>query len=121
MIKFKRIIALTLVMIMGLTFVACGNDTSDVATPPVSEEKDTKDVSQSEPEVKAGKVLNIWGWNTEFQGLFKTYFEDAGLVPDGIEVKFTIVPNEDNAYQNALDEALLNQETASDDEKLICS
>lgn len=118
MIKFKRIIALTLVMIMGLTFVACGNDTSDVATPPVSEEKDTKDVSQSEPEVKAGKVLNIWGWNTEFQGLFKTYFEDAGLVPDGIEVKFTIVPNEDNAYQNALDEALLNQETASDDEKI---
>ncbi|NLL82050.1 MAG: carbohydrate ABC transporter substrate-binding protein [Tissierellia bacterium] len=105
-------------MIMGLTFVACGNDTSDVATPPVSEEKDTKDVSQSEPEVKAGKVLNIWGWNTEFQGLFKTYFEDAGLVPDGIEVKFTIVPNEDNAYQNALDEALLNQETASDDEKI---
>ena len=116
--KFKRIIALMLVMIMGVTFVACGNDTKDVATPPVSDQKDAGDISQSEPEDETGKVLNIWGWNDEFQGLYETYFEDAGLLPNDIEVKFTIVPNDDNAYQNALDEALLNQETASDDDKI---
>lgn len=40
------------------------------------------------------------------------------MVPEGVEVKFTIVPNDDNAYQNALDEALLNQENAADDEKI---
>lgn len=65
-----------------------------------------------------GKVLNIWGWNEEFKGLFEKYYVGTGKLPQGVEVKFTIVPNADNAYQNALDEALLKQDTAPDDEKI---
>ena len=83
-----------------------------VDTDPEDEEE------EEEPASEQGKVLNIWGWNNEFQGLFESYFEDKGLVPEGVAVKFTIVPNDDNAYQNALDEALLNQENAADDEKI---
>ena len=65
-----------------------------------------------------GKVLNVWAWNDEFKGLFETYFVAKGKLPAGVEVKFTIVPNNDNAYQNALDEALLKQATAPEDEKI---
>ena len=65
-----------------------------------------------------GKVLNIYCWNEEFKSRFTDYFETPGLVPDGVEVKFIITPNQDNAYQNALDEALLNQENAAADDKI---
>ncbi len=110
-----------LAVFMTLSLVACANDTSETSAPKEPEtakEPAAKPEPTPAPVAKAGKVLNIWGWNTEFQGLFKTYFENAGLVPEGVEVKFTIVPSDDNAYQNALDEALLNQENAPDDKKI---
>ena len=114
-----------LVLIMSLSLlVACANDSSDTPEPETDAEEVVVDTDpedeeeEEEPASEQGKVLNIWGWNNEFQGLFESYFEDKGLVPEGVEVKFTIVPNDDNAYQNALDEALLNQENAADDEKI---
>ncbi|HZJ99200.1 MAG TPA: hypothetical protein VFC79_04305 [Tissierellaceae bacterium] len=124
--KFKRIIALMLVLIMSLSLLAaCANDSSDTPEPVTDDEEvvvdtdpEDEEEEEEEPASEQGKVLNIWGWNNEFQGLFESYFEDKGLVPEGVEVKFTIVPNDDNAYQNALDEALLNQENAADDEKI---
>jgi len=115
--KFKSFIALSLVFVITLSLIACGsNETVVEPEKPVVETP--APVVEPVPEVEEGKVLNIWAWNNEFQGLFETYFEGKGLVPDGVEVKFTIVPNDDNAYQNALDEALLNQENAPDDEKI---
>lgn len=116
-----------LVLIMSLSLLAaCANDSSDTPEPETNDEEvvvdtdpeDEEEEEEEEPASEQGKVLNIWGWNNEFQGLFESYFEDKGLVPEGVEVKFTIVPNDDNAYQNALDEALLNQENAADDEKI---
>ncbi|NLB32325.1 MAG: carbohydrate ABC transporter substrate-binding protein [Tissierellia bacterium] len=105
---------------MTLSLIACSNQTVDEPEQPEEPVVETPapEVEQPQPEVEVGKVLNIWGWNNEFQGLFNTYFDGKGLVPEGVEVKFTIVPNDDNAYQNALDEALLNQATAPDDEKI---
>lgn len=107
---------------MSLSLVACANDADETTTPDPPDEAITDtdpDETEDDPvETEQGKVLNIWGWNDEFQGLFETYFEGKGLLPEGVEVKFTIVPSDDNAYQNALDEALLNQENASDDEKI---
>ena len=109
-----------LVLVMTLSLIACGSDTKEPVTETGTGVTEPKVETVKEPEVKAeaGKVLNIWGWNDEFQRLYKTYFEGKGLLPDGVEVKFTIVPNDDNAYQNALDEALQNQENAPDDEKI---
>lgn len=111
--KFKRFIAITLIFVMTLSMMACTTATVEEPEEPEEPVEETP-----APEAQEGKVLNIWGWNNEFQGLFNNYFEGKGLVPEGVEVKFTIVPNDDNAYQNALDEALLNQENASDDEKI---
>lgn len=65
-----------------------------------------------------GKVLNICVWNNEFKDRFVSYFENKNLVPEGIKVNWILTPNLDNAYQNKLDELLLNQENVSADEKV---
>jgi len=70
------------------------------------------------PSKAEGKVLNIYCWNEEFQSRFKTYFEDKGLVPSGVTVKWIINPNQNNVYQNKLDETLLKQKDAADDDKI---
>ncbi|MCF0106853.1 MAG: carbohydrate ABC transporter substrate-binding protein [Holdemanella sp.] len=61
-----------------------------------------------------GKVFNIYAWNEEFKGFFEKYYK----VPEGVEVKWTIVPSDNGAYQEALDAALTNQANAKDDEKV---
>lgn len=74
-----------------------------------------------------GSVLNIWCWNDEFQSRFNDYYPGVAEVAadkstttltDGTVVKWTINPNQDNNYQNKLDEALMAQADASDDEKI---
>ena len=61
-----------------------------------------------------GTVFNIYAWNEEFKGFFEKYYQ----VPEGITVNWIIVPSDNGQYQNALDEALFNQEGASDDDKI---
>lgn len=63
-----------------------------------------------------GKVLNIYVWNDEFSDRFNSYY--ASKVPADVTVNFVQTPNADNAYQNKLDEVLLNQETAAADDKV---
>ena len=70
--------------------------------------------AMAEAPAEEGKVLNIYCWNDEF----KTRFEAFYNVPEGVTVNWVIVPSEGNAYQNALDAALLAQETAAADEKV---
>ncbi|MCR5763588.1 MAG: carbohydrate ABC transporter substrate-binding protein [Treponema sp.] len=65
---------------------------------------------------KSGKVLNIYCWNEEFQSRFNDYY--ASKLPSDIKVNWVITPNQDNAYQNKLDEALLGQKKAKADDKI---
>lgn len=65
-----------------------------------------------------GKVLNIYCWNTEFQGRFVNYFENAGLLPADVTVNWIITPSDNGAYQKALDEALLAQQDAAQDNRI---
>ena len=78
-------------------------------------------------ETAEGKVLNIWCWNDEFQSRFNDYYPEVAEIAadkstttlkDGTIVKWTINPNDNNNYQNKLDEGLLNQESAADDDKI---
>ena len=71
-----------------------------------------------------GKVLNIYCWNEEFKSRVTDHYPgytetDAttGTIGD-VTVKWNITPNQDNAYQNNLDETLLNQENAGADDKI---
>ena len=61
-----------------------------------------------------GKVFNIYAWNEEFKGFFEKYY----TVPEGVTVNWIINPSDGGVYQQKLDEALFNQATAADDEKV---
>ena len=72
----------------------------------------------------AGKVLNIAAWNEEFKSRLIDHYPGyeevdgtTGKIGD-ITVKWHITPNQENAYQNRLDEILLAQDKAPQDEKL---
>lgn len=133
----KRLLSLLFaaVMLAGL-LAGCGKNgeetSADPTKAPVEEGKkeekkegsnpaeDTKEPAQADE----GKVLNIYCWNTEFQDRVKAYFpsytdngDGTGKVGD-VAVNWVITPNQDNAYQNALDAALLAQKDAAADDKV---
>ena len=102
--------ALIAAMVFGLS--ACGGGSSEEGSADSGE---------------AGKVLNIWCWNDEFQSRFNDYYPGVAEVAadkstttleDGTVVKWTINPNEGNNYQDKLDEALLKQADAAADDKI---
>ena len=65
---------------------------------------------------KQGKVLNIYVWNDEFTSRFNDYY--ASKLPKDVKVNFIQTPNQNNAYQDKLDEALLKQAKAAADDKI---
>ena len=123
----KRIVSLLVLATMTATmFAGCGG--SDAATEAPADSAaatETEDVAAAtELPEDTGKVLNIQCWNDEFQSRLKSHYAgyeevDAthGKIGD-VEVVWTITPSTDNAYQNILDEALLNQESAAADDKV---
>ena len=108
----KKALALLLALVMILSMAACGSSTTPDDTNPGGDSaqsgSDTPDV------VEEGKVFNIYAWNEEFKGFFEKYY----TVPEGVTVNWIINPSDGGVYQDKLDEALLNQENASDDEKV---
>ncbi len=74
-----------------------------------------------------GKVINIYCWNDEFRQRVEAVYDkvdhtsDDGTITyltDGTEIHWTVNPNQDGVYQSKLDEALLNQATATGDDKI---
>ena len=66
-------------------------------------------------------VLNIYAWNEEFKGFFEKYmpgYDNSAGTLDGVKVNWTIVPSYDLAYQNSLDRALMNNASASKENKV---
>ena len=113
--RTKKLISMSLASIMALSLAGCGGSSGG------------SDSSKKEGSGDAGKTLNIWCWNDEFQSRFNDYYPEVEKVSkdkstttlkDGTVVKWTINPNENNNYQNKLDEALMNQEKASADDKI---
>lgn len=64
----------------------------------------------------AGKILNIYAWNTEFKERFNTYCADK--MPSDVTVNWIIAPNNDSVYQKKLDEALRRQEKTAADKRV---
>ena len=111
-VKALLVLALAIVMVFSLT--ACGGSSSSSD-------------SAGGDEAKGGTSLNIWCWNDEFQTRFNDYYPEVAeaaedgsttTLNDGTVVNWIIEPNTDNNYQNKLDEALLNQESASAEDKI---
>lgn len=123
----KNWLVLILVIVLGTTMlVGCkdnkDNKDTDATTEETDETESKEEVTdeetdeETEPAADEGKVLRIYCWNEEFQDRFNDYY--ASDLPEGIEVEWVITPNEDNAYQDKLDQDLLNQDSAADDEKI---
>ena len=89
----KKAICLILALTMALALCACGQSSAPAAE---------------------GKVFNIYTWNVEFKGFFEKYY----TVPDGVTVNWIITPSDGGAYQEKLDQALMNQASASADDKV---
>ena len=121
----KKVLSVLLCTAMAATLLTgCGGSdatsetTSSGASSASSEEAAKAEVSDG------GKVLNIRCWNEEFKTRVKDHYPgyedvdaETGKIGD-ITVKWNITPSDDNAYQNALDEALLAQKDAEADEKV---
>lgn len=73
-----------------------------------------------------GKVLRIACWNDEFQSRFRAYYPEwkqtnsdgTDTLKDGTKVEWIITPNDNNGYQNALDQALLQQSTRNAEDRI---
>lgn len=112
----KKALSLLLALVMVLSLAACGGSGEETeateAATGVATEAPTEAATEGASE--EGKVFNIYAWNEEFKGFFEKYYE----VPEGVTVNWIINPSNDGVYQDKLDEALLNQENASADEKV---
>ena len=119
--RMKKIASLFLAATMVLSLAACGSSEKESGGDESAQEESGSESTEE------GKVLNIWCWNDEFQSRFNDYYPEVKEIADdkstttlndGTVVKWTINPNENNNYQNKLDEALLNQESADADDKI---
>lgn len=131
----KKILAAVLASVMILSIAGCnqetgGNDSND--TTPAAANNDTSAAGGEEnpgedegPKAKQidtgytlgdseGKVLNIYCWNEDFKNYFEAYYK----VPDGVTVNWIVNTNDGGVYQQKLDDALLAQADASDDNKV---
>ena len=128
--KKKLLSMLITVSMLAGTVVGCGsqeatnatNSTNATGATDVASENKTEAVTENKTEatsesVEQGKIVNIYCWNDEFKSRYEAYAADLAQT-HGVEVNFVIVANENNAYQNNLDAALMAQETAAADDKV---
>ncbi len=126
----KRILTALLASAMILSVAGCGETTDDTTTTtpaaPADDAADTTteaDVADDAEDTPAadtaeeGKVLNVYCWNTEFQGLYNSYAADIAEAA-GVTVNWVINTNEGGVYQQKLDEALAAQASAAADDKV---
>lgn len=140
--KKKLLSVLLSTAMVASLLVGCG-DTEEPATEPapepVEEETeapadDAETEAPAEEETSAewtadlsadtGSVLNIYCWNEEFKSRVTDHYpgytdngDGTGKIGD-VTVNWVIVPSDDMAYQNNLDETLLKQADAAADDKI---
>ncbi len=124
----KQLSVILSVITVAAALAACGGGSSAPATTAAPAPETTAAAATEAPATEApaaeteaaaeeggeGKVFNIYAWNEEFKGFFEKYYQ----VPEGVTVEWHITPSDNGAYQQKLDEALLNQENADPNEKV---
>ena len=116
-------------MVIG-ALTGCGADSSPEVQTGTDGQEDADstdgdaDVSSN---VEEGKVINIYSWYDEFRERVEAVYPEVketskdGTVTtlkDGTEIHWIVNPNQDGVYQQKLDEALMNQASASADDKV---
>ncbi len=143
--KKKLLSVLLSTAMVASLLVGCG-DTEEPAAEPAAEpaeeeteepaeepaEEETEEPAEEEASAEwtadlsadTGSVLNIYCWNEEFKTRVTDHYpgytdngDGTGKIGD-VTVNWVIVPSDDMAYQNNLDETLLKQADAADDDKI---
>lgn len=108
--KFKKVLALSLALAMGLSLVACNGGSGDTTAPATPDDGgDTTAAASGE-----GETFYIYVWNNEYRNLMANYMpgytadEDnmGGYMEDGTRIQFVENENANMNYQKKLDEAL---------------
>lgn len=107
--KKKMVCMLLALTMVATSLAACGSKEEAPAEEPKAEEPAAEEAEDGE-----GTTLNIHAWNEEFKGFFEKYY----TVPEGVTVNWIITPSDGGAYQQKLDQALMDQENASADDKV---
>lgn len=141
----KKIISSLLAASMIMTaLTGCGgtdsgnnNATQDNATTVNNDSVDNADNAQEPADAapegddaaasNEGKVINVYSFNDELRTRITAVYPEVvdtsddgttSSLKDGTEIHWIINPNQDGVYQDKLDEALNNQLTAADDDKV---
>ena len=124
----KKVIAALLVANMCVgAFAGCGDSAKEENSPSTKSEAGDNSASSSDDGTEEGKVINIYCWNNEFRERVEAVYpevketsEDGTItyLNDGTEIHWIVNPNQDGVYQQKLDEALLRQADAADDDKV---
>lgn len=141
----KKIISSLLAASMIMTaLTGCGgtdsgnnNATQDNATTVNNDSVDNADNAQEPADAapegddaaasNEGKVINVYSFNDELRKRITAVYPEivdtsddgtTSSLKDGTEIHWIINPNQDGVYQDKLDEALNNQLTAADDDKV---
>ncbi|MDD5998602.1 MAG: hypothetical protein PUC55_02750, partial [Lachnospiraceae bacterium] len=91
--KFKKVMALSLAMAMGLSLVACGGSSDDTATEGTTAAAGgddstpaTEAVADFEMPAEDGEKIYVYSWNTELgDGLLKDFQEKYPQYADQVE------------------------------------
>lgn len=83
--------------------------------------------AEQTPSADEGLVINIYSFNDELRNRITAVYSEiestsddktTSTLKDGTQIRWIINPNQDGVYQDKLDEALGNQLTAADDDKV---
>ena len=136
--KKKIISSLLAVSVLMTALTGCGggdkpsNDaqgttasTGNEAAAPSS--SGNENAGEAAPAADEGKVINIYSFNDELRKRITAVYPEiestskdgtSSTLKDGTEIHWIINPNQDGVYQDKLDEALGNQMSAADDDKV---
>lgn len=141
--KKKLVSSLLAVSMLAAALTGCsgGNDASNNASnnasdAPASNTADAPadntadapaDNAAAENTAPEGQVINIYSFNDELRNRIMAVYSEiestsedgtSSTLKDGTEIRWIINPNQDGVYQDKLDEALGNQLSASDNDKV---
>lgn len=110
--KFKKVLALSLALAMGLSLVACNGGSGDTTAPNSGD--NTSAEPGSEQGGGEGSTFYIYVWNDEFPKIMANYMPGytsdsdftGGVMDDGTRVEFVTNASADMLYQTELDKAL---------------
>lgn len=138
--KKKLVSSLLAVSMLAVVLTGCGGNASDNAADASADNAadasadntgaasaDNTGAASADNSAPEGQVINIYSFNDELRTRITAVYPEiestsedgtSSTLKDGTEIRWIINPNQDGVYQDKLDEALGNQLSASDDDKV---